>query len=548
MADQYEMPPNWGGQAVQAFQEQRVLTQAPAVQAVQEIYWRDRANNKRGPPTPVASSAATPQEDAARMGPDLAAPTLVQPWTLEDHTASQLVAAEFGADINSEQGVQQWLSQPVQTNKDVMAIVRSYHAKVIRPELYHLVLQVETALGKLGDDLFATRQELAWMASENRLQQKQHCALQIITSGWPQGMGPKGREFMLSWMLQQVPKVKHFLEERGNIDNLTSDHTARWFNVFSADPVTIPQGQDWWSGMTLLTFKSFDLRSAFLERYGGQGGTPIYANETTPVQGKHVRVSPCSPQWQRKLESPLRVMIAVLNQHAEYAGQTLVILWKTLTLMQPSTERGFNGDVVAWGRLFYAEHNGEFRGRLEITPQMKAAMSAKPANVGAAEPDLWSECWNQIIWGSQYDLDQAEAAAYKEARDHTAVSGKGVKRGKGRKHWSSALIHTDYYCPYPLTLEVVVVDQIAFCWDEYCQKTGKPEECVGDLGVATYQGKPPLPTTTHERNLEADTSGDVTMAPAAPSTTPPAALAKSTAPPTVPEIKQKGKPKGRGRS
>ena len=129
-------------------------------------------------------------------------------------------------------------------------------------------------------------------------------------------------------------------------------------------------------------------------------------------------------------------------------------------------------------------------------------MSAKPANVGAAEPDLWSECWNQIIWGSQYDLDQAEAAAYKEARDHTAVSGKGVNRGKGRKHWSSALIHNDYYCPYPFTLEGVVVEQIAFCWDEYCQKTGKPEECVGDLGVATYQGKPPLPGGRHFRRCD----------------------------------------------
>ena len=114
--------------------------------------------------------------------------------------------------------------------------------------------------------------------------------------------------------------------------------------------------------MTLLTFKSFDLRSAFLERFRGTGGTPIYSNPTTPVAGKHVRISPCSPQWRRKLECPLRVLISVLNQHAEYTRQSLVILWKTLTLMQPSAERGFQADVLAWGRLFYSEVGGEFRG------------------------------------------------------------------------------------------------------------------------------------------------------------------------------------------
>ena len=151
-------------------------------------------------------------------------------------------------------------------------------------------------------------------------------------------MGPEGRQFQLSWMLQQVPKIRNFLEIRGNIDDHTAEENGRWFNVFSVDPVTTPQGQEWWSGMTLLTFKSFDLRLALLEQFGGTGGTPIYSNPTTPVAGKHARISPCSPQWQRKLECPLRALISVLNQHAEYTGQSLVILWKTLTLMQPSAE------------------------------------------------------------------------------------------------------------------------------------------------------------------------------------------------------------------
>ncbi|CAE7261907.1 ppsA [Symbiodinium pilosum] len=456
-----EQSSSWVNPAVATFQTQRTMTQAPAVRAVQEVYWQDKAQNKRAPPTPVASAAQTPQEDAQ---PALDRPTLVQPWSLEDHTASQIVASEYGVDINQSGSVEQWLATPVQTNKDVMSL------------------------------------ELAWMAADNRQSQK-HCALQIITSGWPQGMGPQAREYMLTWMLQQVPAIKTFLEGRGHLDTLTEDQAARWMNVLSVDPVTIPQGQDFWSGMTLLTFKSFSLRSSFLEKFGGQGGTPVYSNPTTPIQGRHVRVSPCSPQWQRKLESPLRVLISVLNQHPDYTGQTLVILWKTLTLMQPSTDRGFNGDVQAWGRLFYSEVNGEFKGRLEITPPMKTAMG--------------------------------------DTRDHTAITGKGVNRGKGRRRWSQALIHNDYYSPYPFSLELSVVDQIAFCWDEYCQKTGKQEECVGDLGVATYQGKPPLPTKPADSSGHHDDGGDVVMGP--PATTPPQAKSSAAAP-------KKGTKKGAGRA
>ena len=131
---------------------------------------------------------------------------------------------------------------------------------------------------------------------------------------------------------------------------------------------------------------------------------------------------------------------------------------KTLTLMQTSTERGFQPDVVAWGRLFYAETGGEFRGRLEITPQMKAAMGSPPGNVDASEQDLWSECWNQIVRGNQYDLDQAESIAYKQAKDHTATTGKGINKGKTRRHWSNALIHNDYYSPFPFHLDIVIVE------------------------------------------------------------------------------------------
>ena len=326
-------PSDWVNPAMAAFQEQRQMTQTSAYRAAQEIYWKERASVKRSAPSPAISSLATPQEALPNQA---TGPTLVQPWSLQDHTAAQVVAA-----------------------------VRSYHEKVIRPETYHLVLQLETALVKVGDDLFKAKQEFEWMAAENKASQKHSCALQIITSGWPQGMAPPNRLFQITWMLQQVPKVRTFSETRGFITDHTATEGNRWLNALSVKPVTVPNGKEWYSGMTLLTFKAFELRSAFLEKYGGSSGTPLYSDSTTPITGKHIRVSPSSPQWQRKLEAPIRVLLQVLNKHADHTGKSLVILWKTLTLMEPSTDRDFNGDVVAWARLFYAEVDGSFRGRLE---------------------------------------------------------------------------------------------------------------------------------------------------------------------------------------
>ena len=85
------------------------------------------------------------------------------------------------------------------------------------------------------------------------------------------------------------------------------------------DPVTVPQAGGH-SAMSMITFKSWDVRSSFLRRFGGQSGTPLYHTAEQPVAGRHVKVSPCAPQWQRKLEAPLRVVLSAVNAHEELAG------------------------------------------------------------------------------------------------------------------------------------------------------------------------------------------------------------------------------------
>ena len=164
---------------------------------------------------------------------------------------------------------------------------------------------------------------------------------------------------------------------------------------------------------------------------------------------------------------------------------------KTLTLMAPAQSRDFKADATAWARLHYAEEDGSFVGTLEITPQLNSIMQSPPNEFGATEGSLWEQMWNRIIWGSQYDLDRIEDQARHSAEQDAKLHGKGLFVGKGRKHWSSMLIHNSYYSPYPYELRLKICEQVAFVWDELVDKTQAPaDQRVGDYAAATYQGKP----------------------------------------------------------
>jgi len=206
-----------------------------------------------------------------------------------------------------------------------------------------------------------------------------------------------------------------------------------------------------------------------------------------------VRTSPCTPQWQRKLEVPLRVVISCINQHRETEGKKLVILWKSLTLMSPSDERDFSADHTAYARLFYEESSGSFVGRLEITEELGNILASPPTLVGAKEGSLWEQQWNALVWGSQWEYDEAERETFQRAKVSGHTAGKGSQAGKGRKHWSQALLHNSWFSPFPFELSLRTVEAVAFVWDEYCDKCNREDEKIGSYEIATYAGKPAAP-------------------------------------------------------
>ncbi|CAE7601817.1 unnamed protein product [Symbiodinium sp. CCMP2592] len=499
-------PPPTAREQMLAIAAQRALySTQPEVRTMQSMYFKHDSQRKRGPPTPVMSAGTTPQDAPEAPAASSDEPALVAPTVMEAEVAMQTTTGHFGIDVNDHNAVSQFLQRPVQTAEDVLRLVHGYHLKVIRPETFGMILQVEAAIKSMNDRLFTTTQELKFLASENRAQQKHASGMMLVLTGFPQTMPPHDRAYMIGWMLQQVEDVRRYLQNRRLLpEGATTEEISPefWFQVLAVDPVTVPQAGGH-SAMTMITFKSWDVRSSFLRRFGGQSGTPLYHNADTAVAGKHVKVSPCAPQWQRKLEAPLRVVLSAVNAHEDWQGMTLTILWKSLTIMKPSQERDFVPDHTAWARLFYEEKDGVFRGRLEVAREL-ANVLLSPSSAGSGEESLWTEHWNSVIWGNQHTIDQLEKESFQKAKVQGHTAGKGALVGKGKKHWSNAILHSDFYSPYPFELEFVGVDAVAFSWDEYCDKLGKPEEKVGSYSVGTYQGKPPVDHTAQ---------GDVDMGP-----------------------------------
>ena len=139
-----------------------------------------------------------------------------------------------------------------------------------------------------------------------------------------------------------------------------------------------------------------------------------------------------------------------------------------------------------------------FKGRLELRPDLYKICNSPPTEIGDDE-SLWGQKWNEVLWGPQRILDLAEAATYKTAKASAAATGKGVRKGKNKGHWTSPLIHNSFGEPLPFELDVVR-SNLSPLADEYCIKAGAADKKVNDPKACTYQGCPVAAASAADHN------------------------------------------------
>ena len=227
---------------------------------------------------------------------------------------------------------------------------------VIRPEVYHMIAQVENIIGKLDDNAEAPgRHELAGIRESGII---------VVLIGFDPKMEPAAMHDQINWMLGQIEDVKQFLFQ-GQY-NATDTCQLYYLPALQTDPSTPPAGEGKWSTVTTILFKSWDLRKSFMAVYGGGKGTPLW-KDGKALKGFHIRCTPSSPQFQRKLELPVRVTLNFINKASEMSRtppEALVILSRILTIMKPSSTGDFDPQAQALARMYYFEQEGQFKGNL----------------------------------------------------------------------------------------------------------------------------------------------------------------------------------------
>ena len=479
----------------------------------QNQWFQENRSKRKGPPSAALSTPlATPHEDTDEemdARPKIAQPQpadanttpLIQPLDIDAQAAVSLAAAQAGINSNDPAAITAWLGESITTRKQVMETIRAYHTGVIRSEISNIVLQVEGVVRQLDNRLLLQHDHLRWLTQESRMEQKKLSGLQVLTTGWSPTMSGEERLYQLNWMFEQVDYFRRWLSDRGhNIDGPNVPYI--FMNILQCEPATPPSGQQF-STVSILTFKSWDLRQQFMSTYGGPTGTPLYRDSSTCEKNRHVRATPASPQFQRKMEVPIRVLLSLINESELLESNQVTVLWKTLTIMQPQSVREFDDQIRAFARMHFFEDKGIMKGILEVTPQLMEALQAKPP-IGSEEPTMWSYHWAKVVYGVQHELDVADQHQFARARTQAKGSGKGMEVGQTRRHWASSAVYSSADNPFPIEMEVRDVDDIYFVWDEYCDKFQRADLKIGSYQTGTVQGAPPSatpPTATGESAL-----------------------------------------------
>ena len=199
------------------YQVQAGVVANPAYSAAQNLFWDQR--RKRGPLSSTGLATPTGPDEAQASEQPQATPqpkqvSMFQPVVLDTHTAFQATALSMGVDTQDAAATQAWMATPLQTRKDVLETIRHYHTAVVRPELYNMINQVEATLLRFDDRVLRNSQELAWLTSENRAEQRRTSGLLVLLTGFPATTTPQARLYMVNWMLAQVEDLKKFLKER----------------------------------------------------------------------------------------------------------------------------------------------------------------------------------------------------------------------------------------------------------------------------------------------------------------------------------------------
>ena len=155
--------------------------------------------------------------------------------------------------------------------------------------------------------------------------------------------------------------------------------------------------------------------------------------------------------------------------------------------MAPQAQREFDKQITAVARLFYFEEDGVFQGIVSHSPQPVMLLPLQGLQSTPCGPtceaklcSVSSMRWSWLIKPIWMQPSSSPAVVAKEPR---------LERALDTGHWTALFVYSSSSNPYPIELQVVGVERVAFSWNEYAGKMA-PDRKAGDYSASTFQGPP----------------------------------------------------------
>jgi hypothetical protein len=311
--------------------------------------------------------------------------------------------------------------------RDLFTVVTAHHTAVVQPMFSEVAMKFEVAISMLDQTLFNTQKHLNWLSQDARQSQFEIAKRMCVIHGFTKDIPPQARcEALIDWM----GNMDHFANRVGYLANCSRRdirYTDILIHILTCAPQTAQYPDGNCSTVTVIAFKEFDDRQKFYKSFQGN-------QRRARFLGCWVSITPSSPRFVRKLESPLKTLVATLSSSTDptVARGEATILWPTCTLMEYQTKRCYDENHIAWAQLRFTFEGEELVATMEIEEKCLTYIS-KETEVEGKLVTLWDQAWNKQMHKIQHDIDEAEDQAINNVGSYEYTRGPSIRK---TPHWT----------------------------------------------------------------------------------------------------------------
>ena len=280
--------------------------------------------------------------------------------------------------------------------EDVFKLVHTYNKAITSRAIKVMAVQINEAFDHLHINQQRLSSELKWLGGDCRQMQVETSRTQVLAHGFHNSIPPKERNAYIYSKMLEVKEIDEEICWRLRVRDTEKPGHEDCLCVLQGEPITVQQGEDRWSGITVIIFSDFRMRKAICQHF--QNSELRYLHKDKSLK---VAIKPAAPRFPRKPEGVLRALLGVISRHPDYKGLTATVLWPTLTLLQPQEKVEWVQGHPAWATVKYEEDSTGLKVGVYVSRELYTIMGYLEEPSKEAETLWWHEWYKQFWRGMQ---------------------------------------------------------------------------------------------------------------------------------------------------